>query len=123
MNAPIKNAKARRTWAGCLAGLTLAGLAHAADGPYLSADYAYSGYETRCDGSAGCDRRSNGFRVSAGWAFAQHWSVEALYLDAGRFGASGTASDGSIFYGRAKLTAAGATIGYIFSQCHLYAVL
>jgi Outer membrane protein beta-barrel domain len=93
--------------------LSLSGLAaQASDGPYVAADYGYSGYETTCAGSARCDRRGSGFRVAAGWAFAQHWSVEALYLDAGRFDASGTTSGGSIFYGRTRLTAAGATVGY-----------
>jgi hypothetical protein len=112
MKALTKIMGMRSSLAGAAA-LSLSGLAaHASNGPYVAADYSYSGYETTCAGAASCDRRSSGFRLAAGWAFAQHWSVEALYLDAGRFDASGTTSDGSIFYGRTKLTAAGATVGY-----------
>jgi hypothetical protein len=103
-------------FAACTAALSLSGIAaRASDGPYIAAGYSYGGYETTCDGSVSCDRRSSGFRLAAGWAFADHWSVEALYLDAGRFDASGATSDGSIFYGRTKLTAAAATLGYDWS--------
>jgi hypothetical protein len=104
------------SFAACTAALSLTAIAaHASDGPYVAAGYSYSGYETTCDGSVSCDRRSSGFRLAAGWAFAGNWTVEAMYLDAGRFDASGATSDGSIFYGRTKLTAAGATLGYDWS--------
>jgi Outer membrane protein beta-barrel domain len=116
MKPLIKFIGMRGSFAACTAALSLSGIAaHAADGPYATAGYSYSGYETTCDGSVSCDRRSSGFRLAAGWAFAAHWSVEALYLDAGRFDASGATSAGSIFSGRAKLTATGATVGYDWS--------
>jgi hypothetical protein len=116
MKALTKMIGTRGPLAACTAALSLSGLAaHAADGPYLDAAYTYGGYETRCDGTVSCDRRSGGFRVAGGWAFAHHWSVEASYLDAGRFDASGATADGEIFYGRAKLTAIGATLGYDWS--------
>jgi hypothetical protein len=86
-------------------------LAEAASGPYVAASYAYTGYQTRCDGGA-CDRRDNGFRAAVGWSFASHWSVEAIYLDAGHFVASDLTAVGTAFQGRANLTAWGATVGY-----------
>jgi hypothetical protein len=94
------------------ASLLFGASARAADGPYAAAAYSYSGYETDCDGSVSCDRRSSGFRLAAGWRFAGNWTAEALYLDAGHFDASAATSAGTIFYGRARLTAAGATLGY-----------
>ena len=109
----LKNLGMRGSWVACTAAWSLyGGAAHSADGPYISAAYSYSGYETRCDGSASCERRSSGFRVAGGWAFSPHWTVEALYLDAGRFDASGATSEGTIFSGRAKISAVGATLGY-----------
>jgi hypothetical protein len=91
--------------------LAMVSLAHAADGPYVAAGYAYSGYQTRCNGDA-CDRRDGGVRAAAGWAFAKHWSAEALYLDAGHFVASDVTSAGTPFHGRANLRAWGGTVGF-----------
>lgn len=112
MKAVIRNIGPSRLGA-CVAALLLSGgAAKAADGPFVAADYTYGAFDTTCDGSASCDRRSSGFRLAAGWQFAEHWSVEALYLDAGRFDASGATADGSTFSGRTKVTAAGAAAGY-----------
>ena len=112
MNATTLNIGTRGVRA-CTATLLLCALgAHAADGPYVAAAYGYGGFETHCDATLNCERRSSGFRIAGGWALASHWSIEASYLDAGRYDASGTTSDGSVFYGRAKLTAVGATLGY-----------
>lgn len=91
--------------------LALAPLAHAADGPYFAAGYGLTGFETRCDGGA-CDRRDSGFRLAAGWGFAQRWSVEVIYLDAGEFIASDRTADGTPFYGHADVSATGLTLGY-----------
>jgi hypothetical protein len=91
--------------------LAMASPACAAEGPYVAAGYAYSGYQTRCDGGA-CDRRDGGVRAAVGWLFAPHWSIEALYLDAGHFVASDLTAAGTPFHGRAKLSAWGGTLGY-----------
>ena len=88
-----------------------ASLAQGADGPYVAAGYAYTGYQTRCDGGA-CERRAGGFRVATGWGFARHWSLEALYLEAGHFVASDVTAAGTPFRGRADLSAWGGTFGY-----------
>jgi hypothetical protein len=91
--------------------LAAASLAQGADGPYVAAGYAYTAYQTRCDGGA-CDRRDGGFRVATGWGFAKHWSVEAVYLDAGHFVASDVTAAGTPFRGRADLSAWGGTLSY-----------
>ena len=91
--------------------LAMASLAHAADGPYIAAGYAYSGYQTRCNGD-GCDRHDSGFRTAVGWGFAKHWSVEALYLDAGHFIASDVTAAGVPFHGRTNVRAWGGTVGF-----------
>jgi hypothetical protein len=91
--------------------LALTSPAGAGEGPYVAASYAYSGFQTRCDGGA-CDRRDSGVRAAVGWAPAPHWSVEALYLDAGRFVASDVTAAGTPFDGRARLRAWGGTLGY-----------
>jgi len=91
--------------------LALAPLAQAADGPYVAVGYGLTGFETRCDGGA-CDRRDSGYRLAAGWGFAQRWSVEVVYLDAGQFIASDRTADGTSFQGHAEVSATGLTLGY-----------
>jgi hypothetical protein len=49
--------------------LTAAPHLRAADGPYIAAGYAVTGFETLCRGDA-CDRHDGGFRAAAGWGFA-----------------------------------------------------
>jgi hypothetical protein len=95
-----------------LCALLGAPLAARAAGPYLAAGYAYSGFETRCDGA--CDSRASGVRIAGGWNIAGHWSLEALYLNDGRFTASEAAADGSPFQGRAKVSAWGGTAGFFW---------
>jgi hypothetical protein len=86
---------------------------HAEDGPYLAAGYGTTGYQTRCNGNA-CDRRDNGFRLAAGWAFARSWSAETIYLNEGAFVASDVTSGGTPFHGDAHVHAFGATLGYSY---------
>ena len=81
------------------------------DGPYLTAGYGITAYETRCNGD-GCDRRDSGFRTAAGWQLGKHWSAEASYFSDGRFVASDSTSTGVPFHGNAHVHGSGATIGY-----------
>ena len=67
-------------------------------------------FETRCDGNA-CDRRDAGWRFAVGYAFNERWSVEALWVDAGEFIASDVTAAGTPFFGRADVSAFGATLG------------
>jgi hypothetical protein len=76
--------------------LTAAPHLRAADGPYLAAGYAVTGFETLCGGDA-CDRHDGGFRAAAGWGFAKYLTVEALYLRAGHFVADNVTAGGDVF--------------------------
>jgi hypothetical protein len=91
--------------------LTAAPHLRAADGPYIAAGYAVTGFKTLCDGDA-CDRHDGGFRAAAGWGFAKYLTVEALYLHAGHFVAGNVTSDGTAFHGTAKVTGYGGTVGF-----------
>jgi hypothetical protein len=70
-----------------------------------------SHFATRCDGDA-CDRRDVGWRVALGWRFRERWSVEAAWLDAGKFIASDVTASATPFNGRAAVRAYGATVAY-----------
>jgi hypothetical protein len=83
----------------------------AESGAYLSAGAGITRYETRCKGGA-CDRSDTGFRLAAGWGFADRWSVEGLWIDAGKFVASDVTPSGVPFRGTAEVGGFGATVGY-----------
>jgi hypothetical protein len=98
---------------GLLPAFALAQGANVTSGPYAALGASATGFQTRCTGGA-CDRRAAGVRLAAGWDFASRWSVEALYLDAGRFTASDLTAGGVPFRGRADVSGFGATVGYGF---------
>lgn len=85
--------------------------AQAESGAYLTAGAGATQYETLCAGGA-CDRSDTGYRIAAGWGFADRWSVEALWLDPGSFVASDVTASGVPYRGTAEVTGFGATIGY-----------
>jgi hypothetical protein len=104
-----------------LPAFTLAQAANATRGPYAALGASATGFQTRCTGGA-CDRRAAGVRLAAGWDFASRWSVEALYLDAGRFTASDLTAGGVPFRGRVDVRAFGATVGYGFPLGHAFTI-
>ena len=83
----------------------------ASDGPFITAAFSKSGFETRCLAEA-CDRRDDGLKLESGWQFANHWSLAALYLDAGHFVASDLTATGRPFEGRVKVQMGAIDGGY-----------
>ncbi len=81
---------------------------------HVAAGGGVTRFHVRCDGDA-CDRHDGGWRLAAGWAINDRWSVEALWIDAGRFVASDVTSTGTPFFGRADVSAYGATLAYSWS--------
>jgi hypothetical protein len=104
---------ARAAGLACLGVLAvcMAPLSYADSSFYLTAGAGTTRYETRCEGGA-CDRSDTGFRLAAGWEFADRWSVEGLWLDAGKFIASDVTPSGAPFHGTAEVSGFGATVGY-----------
>lgn len=68
-------------------------------------------FATRCDGNA-CDRSDQGWRIGLGWTLRDRWSIEATWIDAGRFTASDRTAAGTPFFGRVDVRIAAATVGY-----------
>ncbi len=98
-----------------LVALGLLPAAARAESPFhVAAGGGVTRFNVRCDGTA-CDRHDGGWRLAAGWAINDRWSVEAAWIDAGRFVASDVTGNGTPFFGRADTRAYGATLAYSWS--------